>query len=92
MTEYKLNIAKLSNNINEALKNKDYEKLKELHLLINDELVKVDKFHCYMAPINDEVTMKINKNGTEIELSEVELKEIFENLSLADSFDWKLPF
>lgn len=51
------------------------------------------KFLIDIRPIeNDDIETKIIKNDIEITLDNEETKELWKQLSLAESFDFKLPF
>lgn len=51
------------------------------------------KFLVYIKPTeNNKIETKIVKNDKEIILNDKETKELWKELSVAESFDFKIPF
>ncbi len=88
----KLNIDKIIKNVNEAIAERDYEKLMELKDIIDSEIEK-DEFRVWLyEDKSNKVKLRINKDFQQIELNEEECIEVFKQLDYANQFNWKIPF
>lgn len=87
-----LNIEKIIKNIDQAIKDKDYVKMMEIHDLIK-EATEEDQFRCYLNTDGETgLELNISKDFQKVVLTLEEMKEIYEQLRVAKDFNWKLPF
>ena len=87
-----LNIDKVVMNVEQAIKDKDYVKMMELHDLIKGA-TEEDQFRCYLNTDGDTgLELDISKDFQKVVLTLEEMKDVYEQLRMAKSFNWQLPF
>lgn len=81
--------SKIVKEIENAINKNDKKLVEKLQKIVREEYM---KFYCFIRASGEAPTMELSKDGFYLELNVKEMKELLQQLKVAEKLDWNLPF